>query len=385
MRAVVRVPVRRVPIRRVRATDGVSVGLLDADLLGHGTTHPNLALMKLSAYYKRRGVPVRLMRDWERRDGEVVYVSKVFSDTVVPDFVWRSHHYMLGGTGFFDADAPMLPPEVEHQKPDYGVYEPYVQTLGSGKRDRTARSNFTEFSIGFLTRGCFRKCPYCVNRRYNRVVEASPLAEFLDDSKPYVRLWDDNILAFGGWREKLDELNELDKPFVFQQGLDVRLLTPEKAKALVASNYWHHDYIFAFDNIEDRAAVTRGLGLWASHANIRTKGYYAKVYVFCAYPEAIMSDVLATFERISILASMGYLPYVMRHQRWKRSSCRDWYVSLAAWCNMPYRFLKYSYRDFVMLFGERSLGRNVATRLREHLDRSVVPARLTDRCYADYR
>ena len=40
-----------------RYSENMKIGILDADLLDHGTRHPNLALMKISsylkAYYKR--------------------------------------------------------------------------------------------------------------------------------------------------------------------------------------------------------------------------------------------------------------------------------------------------------------------------------------------
>lgn len=40
------------------------VGIIDADLLDHGTRHPNLALMKLSGWEK--GI-FRYVRGWEIR------------------------------------------------------------------------------------------------------------------------------------------------------------------------------------------------------------------------------------------------------------------------------------------------------------------------------
>ena len=32
----------------------MNIGIIDADLLDKGTRHPNLALMKISAYYKEK-------------------------------------------------------------------------------------------------------------------------------------------------------------------------------------------------------------------------------------------------------------------------------------------------------------------------------------------
>lgn len=351
----------------------MSVCLVDADLLDGTSTHPNLALMKLSAYHKEEGDGVRLATSWDDTDADTVFVSKVFTWTHAPVGIDDDSRFRLGGTGFFDVEDVQLPDEVEHIMPDYSLYDSFVSGLGPGKRDRRVARNFTDFSLGFLTRGCFRKCPFCVNRRYDRAFEASPLREFLRDERPFIRLWDDNFLAFGECERLLEQLNATSKPFVFQQGLDVRLLTEKRVQTLLSSNYWAHDYIFAFDDVADRENIVRGLSLWSSRAPFTRKHYYAKVYVFCAYPEADLADVLTVFERIAILSGMGFLPYIMRHEQWKVSPEKDYYVSLAAWCNMPHRFLKYSYRDFVERFGERSLGRNVAGRLMSRLAAGDIP------------
>ena len=35
----------------------MKIGIIDADLLDNGTRHPNLALMKISGYYKNSNLP----------------------------------------------------------------------------------------------------------------------------------------------------------------------------------------------------------------------------------------------------------------------------------------------------------------------------------------
>lgn len=61
---------------------------------------------------------------------------------------------------------------------------------------------YTDYSIGFLTRECFRKCSFCVNQNYNRVY----LTEFLDLSRPKICLLDDNFLGFPKWKTFLSDL-----------------------------------------------------------------------------------------------------------------------------------------------------------------------------------
>ena len=42
---------------------------------------------------------------------------------------------------------------------------------------------YTDYSIGFTTRGCFRQCEFCVNKNEKKVYPHSPLSEFVDDKR----------------------------------------------------------------------------------------------------------------------------------------------------------------------------------------------------------
>lgn len=65
----------------------MKIGIIDADLLAN-TRHrfPNLACMKLSGFYKEKGAQTELLSDYRKvREYEQVYISKVFTDTLVPE------------------------------------------------------------------------------------------------------------------------------------------------------------------------------------------------------------------------------------------------------------------------------------------------------------
>lgn len=320
------------------------VGIIDADLLDNGTRHPNLACEKISGFYKEQGHDVRLITDYADIDNyDEVHMSKVFDFTNVPIDVTdtkRYPHLHIGGTGFFWKNAPDLPYEIEHHMPDYHLYDEYIgQEIARGIRPLKFK-DYVDYSIGFTTRGCFRKCSFCVNEKYDRVFRHAHVDEFLDKSRKYIYLWDDNILAFGKWREVFDELNATGKPFQFRQGMDMRLMTEEKAKVLSASKY-HGDYIFAFDHIEDRDIIEEKLGIWHKHCT-----QIAKLYVLCGYDSQDEVDIANTFERIRILMKHHCLPYIMRHEYYQKSPYRGLYVTLARWCNQPSFFKKKSFREY---------------------------------------
>ena len=135
--------------------------------------------------------------------------------------------------------------------PDYDLYKDWIeaqtlkaQTEALRKGLSFNKSNYlhqfkeyTDYSIGFLTRGCFRKCEFCVNKKYDHVFSHSPLSEFFDKGRKKICLLDDNFLGCPQWRELLKELIATGYPFKFKQGIDERLLTEERCKMLFGANY----------------------------------------------------------------------------------------------------------------------------------------------------
>ena len=320
----------------------MSIGIIDADLLGNGTRHPNLALMKISGYYKSLGQQVFLVESYNEDFSQYdsLFMSKVFSFTVVPEHILKLPNLTIGGTGFFYENAPDLPYEIEHHMPDYSLYEDYVNHKIQDGHPRSRYADYLDYSIGFTTRGCFRKCDFCVNKKYDRAFRHSPVVEFLDETRPYIYLWDDNILAYPKWNEILDELEKTGKPFQFRQGIDLRLMTEEKAKRFTSTKY-QGDFIFAFDHLSDREKIIDNVQLWKRYSS-----KVCKMYVLTAFESQDAKNIADTFERIKILMRYGSLPYIMRHENYKTSKYKTMYIELARWCNQPQFFKKKSFREF---------------------------------------
>lgn len=279
-----------------REGERLRIGIMDADLLDNGTRHPNLALLKISGYCKSFGHNVRLIQSYDEvaKDGQINYLdfdllvmSRVFKFTQVPDIIYlmiKQGFIAYGGTGFFEINGPVLPKAVEHFKPDYTLYNDYIEwkTGGDEKKKKRDWDDYISYSIGFTTRGCIRHCDFCVNRLSNGVTYWSPVKEFLDESRPKIYLWDDNIMAAPARVFKLvmDDLQATGKPFQFRQGMDIRLMTDEKAKLLCSVKYYG-DYIFAFDHYrlddpkEKRQVeqTLRGLNVWTKYCTRETKLY----------------------------------------------------------------------------------------------------------------
>lgn len=338
------------------------IAIIDADLIGRQKHRfPNLACEKISGYWKEQGAQVELKLDYLDLDEyDHVYISKVFTDTPVPADLVETEHIHMGGTGFYFDKAPNLPDEIEHHMPDYRLYDSWIQgevdkaranAEASGKefnekRYRGQFKEYTDYCIGFLTRGCFRKCKFCVNQKFDHVFEHSPLDEFYYDGCKKICLLDDNFFGCPRWKELLMELQAKKKPFKFKQGLDERLLTEEKCEMLFASNY-DGDYTFAFDKIEDYDLIHKKLKMIRKYNSSKN----IKFYVLTGFESTDHVDIENTFKRIALLLRYECLPYLMRYQDkndipWKRSKYAGLYVAMARWCNQPSILKKMSFRYF---------------------------------------
>ena len=340
----------------------MKIGIIDADLIGREKHRfPNLACEKISGYWKEQGAEVHLLMDYNWPEGyDHIYISKVFTDTESPDWLEESETVHIGGTGFYFDKAPNLPDEIEHHMPDYSLYDEWIsqevrRAENEAKKagelfDRAAFmvqfKEYTDYSIGFLTRGCFRKCPFCVNQKYDRVFRHSPLNEFYAPERKKICLLDDNFFGCGQWNLMLQELIKTKRSFKFKQGLDERLLTDEKCKMLFSSNY-DGDLTFAFDNVSDYDLIHEKLKLLRKYAPTKS----IKFYVLVGFESTDATDIENAFKRIELLMRYKCLPYIMRYQDknktpWRDSQYRGIYISLARWGNQPSIFKKMSFRQF---------------------------------------
>lgn len=340
----------------------MKIGIIDADLLGRKKHRfPNLACEKISGYWKERGAEVNLLMNYNWSDDyDHIYISKVFTDTPIPDWVRETEKVHIGGTGFYFDKAPNLPDEIEHHMPDYHLYDEWIQgevfranaeAQKAGKLFKESSfmvqfKEYTDYSIGFITRGCFRKCKFCVNQKYNHVFEHSSLNEFYDPSRPKICLLDDNFFGCPNWRTLLLELIDTQRPFKFKQGMDERILTDEKCELLFSANY-DGDYTFAFDNVADYDLIHKKLKMIRKY----TKSKSVKFYVLVGFESTDAADIANAFKRVELLMKYKCLPYIMRYQGknycpWKESEYRGMYITLARWCNQPNIFKKMSFRQF---------------------------------------
>ena len=291
-----------------------------------GKTFPNLALMKISAWHKAQGDEVSWYTPFDEAYDDV-YLSKVFSFTPDYDYVINSKRVHRGGSGYCielvngkevyhkERDT-QLPYEVEHIYPDYSLYPHLTQ----------------DTAFGFLTRGCPRGCSFCIvgNKEGRCSTKVADLNEFWRGQSNIV-LCDPNILACKEWNPLLTSLVESKALVDFNQGLDIRMMTPQKIELL--NQIRIKEIHFAWDRYQDKKMILPKFELFSQLSNITKKNseHKAIVYTITNYDTTIEQDL----DRIYTLRDLGYWAYVMIYDK---EHCRPIYKDLQRWCNNRFVF-----------------------------------------------
>lgn len=189
----------------------MKIGLIDVD----GHNYPNLALMKLSAWHKKQGHKVEFAE--EGKHYEIVFRSKTFSFTEDKKINYTCDNEKKGGSGYFfkthDHNNLILPENINNICPDYSLYN-------------------CDHAYGFLTRGCIRKCHWCiVPQKEGNIKPEHDIDDFIADYKSAI-LMDNNVLACDHGIKQIKKIIKMGIKIDFNQGLDARLIDDSIAKLL---------------------------------------------------------------------------------------------------------------------------------------------------------
>ena len=208
------------------------IGLIDFD----GRV-PNLALMKLSSFYKAQGVAVSL-NDFKPGEVDRVFCSVIFSKNraKAERLAGIFPRIDFGGTGW--SLAKTLPAEVEACRPDFDLYQtkdilPRLNGIMKAVTKEKKCQTLLDAGIGFTTRGCVRTCEFCaVPKKEGALHSVGSIGELLNPRSNVLILLDNNLTADPDCLEKLQECKKRNLVLDITQGIDVRFVTPEIAKAL---------------------------------------------------------------------------------------------------------------------------------------------------------
>lgn len=282
---------------------------------------PNLAIMKISAYHKTQGDDVAWYDPmFDTYDTDIFYESKVFTFSPQYRYYPINAKIIRGGTGI-DVKGK-LSPEIESiTKPDYSLYPD------------------CDYSIQFLSRGCIRKCPFCVVPSKEGVIhQVRPLD--LNPKGKWIMLLDNNFFACSQWHENIKILKSYNQPVSFTQGLDLRIMTEEMAQAL--STVKIKQVYVAWDNYEDKKIVLHGLDILLKYI----KPYKITCYCLVGFKQPYI--VPEDLERVYTLRDLKVNPFAMGYIDFdnpiykKSQEVKDF----CRWVNMKAAFKSCSWEEY---------------------------------------
>lgn len=291
------------------------IALLHAD-----GTFPNLALMRLGTYFRRRGEPVRLVRAGQRpvftRPRES-YGSSIF------EFSAKTREAMerdwgpvrWGGTGVrVESDLREVAiEEWEDVPPDYSLYPDF------------------EPSIGFTQRGCRLSCKFCVvPRKEGKPKSVHSIWDIWrgEGHPKKIVLLDNDFFGQSRetWKTRIDEVRTGGFKVCFSQGINIRMVDEESARALASIEYRDNAFssrvlYTAWDNLGDEEIFKKGVATLAA-AGVPPK--HLRVYMLVGFAKGETMDQI--MYRFKELVALGCEPYPMpfdqtrkdlkRLQRW---------------------------------------------------------------------
>ena len=278
----------------------MNIGLIDVD----GHNFPNLALMKISAWHKAKGDTVQWYEPLISGHCDKVYMSKVFTFTPDYEYFIDADEIIKGGTGYRMYDK-VLPDEIDNIYPDYTIYPQY------------------DFAIGFLTRGCIRKCKWCIVPKKEGDLRA--YCDWRNIKRPdtnKIVFMDNNVLASEYGIEQIRSMIGQNVKIDFNQGLDARLITDDIARML-AQVKWIRFIRLACDTSAMIPVITEAVKQLGENG---VKPYR----IFCY---ALIEDVNEAYDRIKSLDALGIDVFAQPYRDFETNYINPEHKRLARWCN----------------------------------------------------
>lgn len=217
--------------------------------------YPPLGLMKISTFHKQQGDRVVFYKgtDVELRDQEwdVIYITSMFTyqwDITIKTIKFYQRNKANKNIKVGGILASLMQDEVEKEtgiKPHFGLYKKVDRCTPDYKLfGGIYNCHVNDASIGYMTRGCIRSCPFCAVRTLEpEYIPFIPLKNQIDPNRKDLILLDNNVLASPEFPEIIAEikkygfskgakLKDRSRYIDFNQGVDARLLTNEKVKLL---------------------------------------------------------------------------------------------------------------------------------------------------------
>ena len=162
-----------------------------------------------------------------------------------------------------------------------------------------------DYAIGFLTRGCINKCPWCyVPQKEGDIHPYRTWQEIVRADTNKLTLMDNNILAHPHGIEQLRQLAETDYRLDINQAMSVFLVTPETADILARCK-WQKYIRFSVDQKAQIEGMYRAADLLAERGIPNSK-----LFIYCLLTEDLEDDLRRIYAMRKLKSATLYgMPY----------------------------------------------------------------------------
>lgn len=280
----------------------MNIGLIDVD-----GRLPNLALMKISTYYKDLGCNVSFVE--EGKDYDKIYASAIFTrskedcEKLITKY---GDKIEIGGTGW-DIEKK-LPTEIENCKADYDLYSveqiaSRIKVIGTREKRFQKAQQIVDAGIGFTSRGCVRNCSFCfVPKKEGCLKQSSSISDIINPRSNVIILHDNNLTADPNCIDKLHEIRDRNLIVDINQGCDVRLINEDIAQALKEVKHLRSLH-YAWDLMNFENQVVDGIKMLSNYI----KPYKHMCFILVGFNTTFEEDMY----RFKKLRELKVDPFVM--------------------------------------------------------------------------
>lgn len=298
----------------------MTIGLIDVD-----SKIPNLALMKISTFYKEHGERVEFVQPG--KEYEKIYASAIFTrsqDECKNLIDVYGDKIEIGGTGW--DIKKVLPDEIENCKPDYNLYSVdeianRMKGIMTKERKKRKAAEIVNAGIGFTSRGCIRNCGFCfVPKKEGKLRKDTEIKDIINPKSNVIILHDNNLTADPECIDKLNEIRDRKLIVDINQGCDVRLMNDDIAKALSEVRHLRSIH-YAWDLMGFENQVMEGIATLSKYI----KPYRHMCFMLVGFNTSFEEDMY----RFNKLTELNVDPFVMIYNQGKDKRLRHF----ARWVN----------------------------------------------------
>ena len=312
--------------------------------------YPPLALAKISSFVKSNGGEVEFSREWISKKFDLICITTLFttdSKTVVEciksiksNFFTKDIPILIGGIF-----ASLMPEYIDERFKSAMIYKGYSKVLDEYIPDYSidwkTKHPWDNACITFTTRGCPNKCGYCMVWRMEPefYIEKNWKKSILDNDKEIALISDNNFLSSNEKHitDVCDVLSKSGKKVIFNNGVDVRIMTEEKANNLAKIKFMSNGYQglrFAFDRMEDDGYYQKACELMIKKLDKKNLASVGQTYVLFNFTDTPQE----AYYRAQECWKYRSYPYLMQFRPLNLLSKKNTYVGKHWTKNLSHAF-----------------------------------------------